>query len=167
MIFFNGKELVNSNTQIGGRNYLLNSVDFTHKWEFYGASSISDKTYLGGKIINLANDGDNVHNVQQIADNICDGVSQMTWSCFARADNEGDELHTELWGSKSSYNQPLIPTWQRYIFTGFLDEKDHHLYFWGNSKNKGSIQIALPKLEIGPIATDWTPAPEDFLNERN
>ena len=87
----------------------------------------------------------------------------MTWSCFARADNNGDTLHTELWGGKPKYNQPLTTDWHRYTFSGILDKENRNIYFWGNPENKGIIQIALPKAESGLIATDWTPAPEDFL----
>lgn len=152
-------------TSIGGRNYLLNSADFSKNWTIIPGSAVSDQTYLNGKIINLANDGDAVHGAQTLISNISDDISNITWSCFAKADNNGDILHTELWGGKPSYNQPLTTEWHRYIFSGNLDEKNHNIFFWGNKENKGNIQIALPKAEIGSSATDWTPAPEDFLTK--
>lgn len=163
MFILNGQRIMKSGDQIGGRNYFLNSADFTKNWSIFPASSVSDQTYLNGKIINLANDGDAQHGVQSLVTNISDDVKEMTWSCFARADNNGDTLYTELWGGKPKYNQPLTTDWHRYTFSGIIDKENRNIYFWGNPENKGIIQIALPKAESGLIATDWTPAPEDFL----
>ena len=171
MIFFNGKELISSNTKIGGRNYLQHSLDFTNNWNLPAENGeISNNRFLNGKTVLLRNNGGQYGNFSQ--DLPLELTYQdVTWSCFAKADNLGDELHTEPWGSKGLYNQTLTTNWTRYVFHGTLnDNKNGHrmaLFFWGQPTNKGNVYIALPKLELGPLATDWTPAPEDFLNERN
>lgn len=66
----------------------------------------------------------------------------------------------------SSFNKPLgnIPTdWTRVSSTGVAagtSIKPVIIYF--NSVNVAlDVYVKLPKLEVGNVATDWTPAPED------
>lgn len=165
MIFFNGEQIFKSGDQIGGRNYLLNSADFIKNWSPNNANNfkITDDTYLGGKIVMLKNIGNSISNFSCILPpNLAS--QKVVWSCYAKADKFGDVLHTEPWGSHGLTNQLLTTSWQRYSFVGQIDQEALILFFWGPSTNKGNVYIALPKLELGSIATDWSPAPEDFLN---
>ncbi len=165
MIFFNGEQIFKSGDQIGGRNYLLNSADFIKNWSPNNANNfkITDDTYLGGKIVMLKNIGNSTSNFSCILPpNLAS--QKVVWSCYAKADKFGDVLHTEPWGSHGLTNQLLTTSWQRYSFVGQIDQETLILFFWGPSTNKGNVYIALPKLELGSIATDWSPAPEDFLN---
>ena len=166
MIFFNGQRIMRSGDQIGGRNYLLHTSDFSKGWGLSKEhGGVTNDTYLGGKIVLLKNNGQSFNNFSQDLPNELSN-KDVIWSCFAKADIAGDMLHTEPWGSNGC-NQALTTEWQRYSFAGRLsDNKNGHkttLFFWGIDTNKGNVYIALPKLEIGSVATDWTPAPEDFL----
>ena len=140
-------------------NLLLNSRDFSSNWVIINAEVTSD-SYNGGKVVSLHTDGDDINDVRQPIQAM---TSQMfTWSVYAKADNAGDKLHTELFGGGGRTDQALTTDWNRYTFQGISDPTKITLYFWGPSGNKGDIQIALPKLEIGNTATSWCPALEDY-----
>ena len=159
-IFADGEELLKANCEIGNRNYLLNSRDFSSNWVIGPTVSIESQTFLGGKIakINSGGDGNNALK-QEYVDRI-PGI--LTWSVWAKADNLGDTLHTELFGGGGITDQTLSQGWQKYIFHGAMDPFSYKIFFWGPSTNKGSVYIALPSLKSGMTVTDWTPAPEDF-----
>ena len=165
MIFFNGKQMLMSGDSIGGRNYIKHSSDFSSNWGIVGnGGAVLDDTYLGGKVVKLVNKGDANNNLSQLLPKEL-SEQNIVWSCFAKADNAGDFLHTEPWGSHGRKNQALTTEWKRYNFGGKVVSENQTIFFWGQPTNKGNVYIALPKLELGPIATDWTPAPEDFLNK--
>lgn len=157
-LYGNGeKVLTDKNLIIGGRNYILNSENFSSNWATYG-TTLTGESYCGGKVISLNNTGSLTQQIQMTP-------SQMAiWSVYAKADNNGDHFHTELWGGGGAKNQALTTSWSRYIFQGTLNSTNRTLYFWGIPENKGKIQIALPQLEIGTVVTDWKPAIEDLMS---
>lgn len=161
-LYGNGEKfLTDKNLIIGGRNYILNSGDFSSNWIITGGVVTSD-SYCGGKVVSLNNNGNGANSVSQ---KIQMTVSQMvSWSVYAKADNNGDCLHTELWGGGGIKDQALTTGWSRYTFQGTFVSANRTLYFWGVSGNKGNVQIALPQLEIGTVVTDWKPAIEDLMS---
>lgn len=162
-IFAGGEELLKANCEIGNRNYLLNSKDFSSNWVIGSTVSIESQTFLGGTIVKFNNDGSGDNALRQDFDGRIPGI--LTWSVWAKADNSGDMLHTELFGGGGETDQKLSQGWQKYIFHGAMDPFNYKIYFWGNSANKGSVYIALPNLKSGMTITDWTPAPEDFQTQ--
>ena len=140
-------------------NLLLNSKDFSSNWFINNAALTSD-SYNGGKVVSTHAGGDGGSAVSQ---QVQTPPSQpVTWSVYAKADNAGDKLHTELFGSGGRTDQAITTDWCRYIFNGAFNPTNTTVYFWGVGGNKGDIQIALPKLEIGNTATPWCPALEDY-----
>ena len=156
--FVDGEELLKANCEIGNRNYLLNSKDFSDNWLIGQTVSIESQTFLGGNIAKINGGGNGFDGLRQTPTDHVPGI--LTWSVWAKADNSGDALHTELFGGGGYTDQALSQEWQKYIFHGVTDVGT--LYFWGPSTNKGSIYIALPNLKSGMTITDWTPAPEDY-----
>lgn len=83
-----------------------------------------------------------------------------TISFLAKADTAGDKAHCELFGSVGASDFTLTTSWQ--AFTAKLTYTTARRVYVGATKgNKGSIYIALPKLEIGTTASPWSPNPAD------
>lgn len=154
-------DLTKKKPTTGGRNYILNSRDFSLNWVIQNGS-VTGNLYFGGKVLSLNPNGDGFKSASQ--------AIQMTtsqtviWSVYAKADNSGDRLHTELFGGGGKTDQALTTSWSRYTFQGTFSPTHRDLYFWGMPGNKGNVQIALPQLEVGITATDWKPAIEDSKN---
>ena len=145
-------------SELTNPNYLLGSKGFDG-WSVRNADATND-SYNGGKVISVHAGGDGSSAVSIVPQPT---VSQtVTWSVYAKATNDGDRLHTELFGGGGLTEQPLTTDWRRYTFTGAFSPTKRTLYFWGVGGNKGDVQIALPKLEIGTVATPWCPAIEDY-----
>src|SRR5699024_12016673 len=95
---------------------IKHSSDFTNNWGIVGnGGAVLDDTYLGGKVVKLANKGNANNNLNQLLPKEL-SEQNIVWSCFAKADNAGDFLHTELWGSHGLKNQALTTEWKRYNF---------------------------------------------------
>lgn len=75
-----------------------------------------------------------------------DFTSTYTWTFWARADNAGDKLHTELWGGSGYSEIPLTTEWKKYQSQGKFKEAIQLLYFWGISGNKENVYVKLPYL---------------------
>ena len=97
--------------------------------------------------------------------------TQYTASFWAKADNAGDEAHTELFGGIGNANFVLTTNWVRYttVLTSRSDANTNaaqSIYFLGViAGNKGNVYIAEPKLELGTTATDWCPNPSEILTQ--
>ena len=160
-LYGNGEKLLTDKKVIGGRNYILNSGDFSSNWLINNATPTGD-SYCGGKVVSLNKNGNGYDSLSQ---QVQTTTSQtVIWSVYAKADNNGDCLHTELWGGGGAKDQALTTSWSRYTFQGTFGSINRTLYFWGASGNKGNVQIALPQLEIGTVVTDWKPAIEDLMS---
>ena len=73
-------------------------------------------------------------------------VDTYTWTFWARADNTGDIVHTELWGGNGHADIPLTTKWKKYQSQGKFKPTMQSLYFWGLDSNKGNAYIKLPYL---------------------
>lgn len=75
------------------------------------------------------------------------------WSFYAKADNKGDKVHTELFGSHGYADFTLDTNWQLcYSWGSFGNADNKNVYFAGVSSNKGLVYIANPvvvKLPVG------------------
>ena len=157
--------LANTNSKldgmkIGTRN-LLHHSDTFDGWEKGNLVTITSDKYLNGTIAVLGNAG--IEGGSQIC-TFLDGPydnQPVTWTVYAKADNVGDKLHTELWGGGGYIDQPLTNNWQVYQFTGQRNTNNHNLYLWGCQGNKGNIYVALPFAVVGNMIGTWEPNPED------
>ena len=73
-------------------------------------------------------------------------TNTYTWTFWARADNAGDTIHTELWGGGGVADISLTTNWKKYQSQGNFKSSYQWLYFWGNSSNKGNVYVKLPCL---------------------
>lgn len=79
--------------------------------------------------------------------------TMYVWKFYARADQEGDRVHTELWGGGGSSNFTLTNQWKLCITSGLLTftDKPKSIYFGSLATNKGNVSITLP------VLTEYTP----------
>ena len=147
------------NLQVGTRN-LLHHSDTFDGWHKGSSVSISSEKYLGGAVATLNNSGSGGTSLESGLD-VTNDEKHITWTVYARADNNGDKLHTELWGGGGVTDQPLTTEWKRYKFAGNHDDSDYSLFLWGVNTNKGNIHVALPFAVVGNTIGSWTPNPDD------
>lgn len=147
--------------QVGTSN-LLHHSDTFEGW-YKGASvSISNEKYLNGSVAILNNSGSGVNALNADLDGPYNN-QPISWAVYAKADNAGDKLHTELWGGGGSTDQALSTEWKTYKFTGQRDARNHAFYLWGCQSNKGNIYIALPFAVVGNYIGTWLANPDDTI----
>lgn len=147
--------------KIGTRN-LLHHSDTFEDWHKGQSVTITSDKYLGGSVAMLNNSGSGVNALDSVLD-ITNDEKLVTWTVYAKADNEGDKLHTELWGGGGYTDQPLSTQWKSYKFTGNHADSNHSFYLWGVNSNKGKVYVALPFAVIGNSIGTWLANPDDTI----
>ena len=158
------KDKVNG-MKIGTRN-LLHHSDTFEGWYRGSTVSIAGSKYLNGTVAILAPGGSGGNALNADLDGPYDN-QPISWTVYAKADNTGDKLHTELWGGGGLTEQPLTTEWQVYKFTGQRDARDHFFYLWGCQGNKGNIYVALPFAVVGNYIGTWLANPTDTITSIN
>lgn len=139
-----------------GTNLLVGSKDWAINIAIYGSVHASDEKYLNGKIFALTGTG--MNNSLQIQ-NLSIGT-QIAWSVWAKSTGTAI-LHTEANGGAGSKDIQLGSDWTRISSCG-APQGSGVLFFWNNTPDS-EIDLCLPKVELGSIATQWCPAPEDYV----
>ncbi len=160
-----GNELKNrlNNLKVGTSNLLHNSDTFDG-WIKGSSVSVTADKYLNGRIAILGGAGVNGGQLTTDLEGPYDN-QPVTWTVYAKADNAGDKLHTELWGGRGLTEQPLTTEWQVYKFTGQRDTRNHGFYLWGCAGNRGNIYVALPFAVVGNTIGTWSPNPSDIADK--
>lgn len=147
-----------------GTSNLLHHSDTFDGWHKGASVSISNEKYLNGTVAILNNSGSGGNALDSVLA-VTNDEKYVTWTVYAKADNAGDKLHTELWGGGGYTDQPLTTKWQRYKFAGNHADSNHSFYLWGVNSNKGKIYVALPFAVIGNATGTWMPNAEDTSAE--
>ncbi|COI16750.1 PblB [Streptococcus pneumoniae] len=152
-----------NNLAVGGRNYLLNSSGGSLSgWK--DASSIwsvlSDTTrgsvFTSKPSVTWTGGGQN--SLLQLPDKQTIG-KQVTVSFWAKASVDNANFHSEPHGGANEFNTKLSTTWTRYSYT--ISSFSGTIYFMAVDAGT-TYYLDDIKLELGNVATDWTPAPEDM-----
>lgn len=155
-----------NNLRVGTSN-LLHHSDTFDGWGKGTSVTITSDKYLNGTIAVLGNTGNaGGGQLYTTLDGPYDN-QPVTWTVYAKADNVGDKLHTELWGGGGHTDQPLTNNWQMYQFTGQRNVAQPYFYFWGRQGNKGNVYVALPFAVIGNAVGTWGPNSSDINHELN
>ena len=87
----------------------------------------------------------------------------LTISLYAKASAAGTQLFIRPTDNgEISQKMSLTTDWQRFAFT-FTGRMPNAIQAIGIRYDRaGTVWVALPKMELGTKATDWTPAPEDL-----
>lgn len=161
-------------TSVGGRNYItdsknLNSKNFYswNKWD----KSVSEDTIILTKV----NGSDTYGFYFNLTDLVKTQFQNetLTWSIEIKA-SRNMTLSNVGFETNGLRQVDITTGWQRISHT--FNNKFTNVFAFvfynptANFNNGDKIYIRLPKLEIGNVATDWTPAPEDVeqnVNELN
>lgn len=101
-----------------------------------------------------------------------DIVTVTVWQKCSTAKDTG-VMNVEFLESESySYRPKLSTGWQQYVITGKVSKDVVSgtsgiaitFYYGGTIKSGDILYLSSPKVEKGNIATDWTPAPEDYVS---
>ena len=152
-------------TSVGGRNYIVDSDKLTNinsggtNWE----KTVENGTLVFTKVRATESTGIWTQIMPFLKDNFQNEV--LTWSLEVKAsknisfNNVGQETN----GFKGRVD--LTTNWQRISHTFTNRYTQHYAFVFyqmlGTCSPGDKVYVRLPKLEIGSVATDWTPAPED------
>ena len=158
------KDKVNG-MKIGTRNLLHHSDTFDGWIKGYSVAVTADK-YLDGRIAILGGAGVDGGQLTTFLDGPYND-DLVTWVVYAKADNAGDKMHTELWGGGGYTDQSLTTEWQAYKFSGHRNINHPDFYLWGCVGNKGNIYVALPFAVVGNYIGTWLANPTDTITSIN
>ena len=158
------KDKVNG-MKIGTRNLLHHSDTFDGWIKGYSVAVTADK-YLDGRIAILGGAGVDGGQLTTFLDGPYND-DLVTWVVYARAENAGDKMHTELWGGGGCTDQSLTTKWQAYKFSGHRNIDHPDFYLWGCVGNKGNIYVALPFAVVGNYIGTWLANPTDTITSIN
>ena len=152
-------------TSVGGRNYITDSEKLTNinsggtNWE----KTVENGTLVFTKVRATESTGIWTQIMPFLKDNFQNEV--LTWSVDVKAsknisfNNVGQETN----GFKGRVD--ITTQWQRISHTFTNKYTQHYAFVFyqmiGTCSPGDKVYVRLPKLEIGNVATDWTPAPED------
>lgn len=144
------------NLKIGGRNYLLNSDE-----TLTGGGSLAtirlSKDFLNqnlGKEITLS--------VKYTAENWTG--KNLGFEFMVTYDDETHEYYGALMSGSANGNASVAKTIRLPTNKGKVKSVGYCTLFI-NGTSEGTATVYKPKLELGNIATDWTPSIEDIENE--
>ena len=147
---------------IGGRNYLRNSSgDSLSSWSISDPIwSVTADTTRGNVFTSTPTvswTGGGTNSIVQTLDKKLIG-SQVTVSFWAKTSIESANFHSEPQGGSVTFSPKLTTSWARYYYT--IPNFSGTVYFMAVDVGT-TYYIDDIKLEIGNVATDWTPSPED------
>ena len=161
-------------TSLGGRNYITDSKNLKDKPHF--GSNKWDETVEGDTIILTKKGGsDETGFWFNLTDLIKTQFQNetLTWSIDIKA-SRNITLNNVGFQSNGQRRIDITTNWSRISHTFINKFTNYYAFVFYdptiNFNNGDKIYIRLPKLEIGNVATDWTPAPEDVetnVNELN
>ena len=142
------------NLQIGGRNLLLGTKDFSGNWENKWAAAIESEKYMGLTVASRDVAWNNIHQEVTVP------AGTYTMSAYVRTDEgvEGAEFAIGF-GGDAKYII-ATPQWTRYSTTAQREAGTYDAIV-NPAKNK-KIYFCGLKLERGNKSTDWSSAPEDL-----
>lgn len=152
-----------NNLQIGGRNLIRNSQNYSN-WLGENGTTIStiDNSNEPTKILQVTTNGSASGHVKINVSNYIKGKEYIL-SFYAKNISGDKTINFEPHGGPV-YSVTSTSEWVQYKVKIIpnLNWSSISPYFYFNNKNNTSVfQIKNVKLEEGTKATDWTPAPED------
>lgn len=154
-----------NNLKVGTNNLLHHSDTFDGWIKGYSVTVTADK-YLDGRIAILGGAGVDGGQLTTFLDGPYND-DLVTWVVYAKAENAGDKMHTELWGGGGYTDQSLTTKWQAYKFSGHRNIDHPDFYLWGCVGNKGNIYVALPFAVVGNTIGTWGPNAGDINHDLN
>lgn len=157
--------------EIGGRNLILNSYDRYSNCSFLGSGNSFDiitttcPDQTNGKVVRITTSASTNNNILRIRDVVqTNGTYTLSVWCKSAESTNVDNVEIDI----CDYGKTFTATtsWQRQTLTVTVTNQSTTYQFVDFEVPNGhSVLFWHPKLEKGNKATDWTPAPEDLVNE--
>lgn len=157
--------------EIGGRNLILNSYDKYSNCSFLGdgnsfdiiTTTCPDQTY--GKVARITTNASAYNNILRIRD-VVRTNDTYTLSVWCKSAESTDVYGVEIDICDHGKSFTATTSWQKQTLTATITNQSSVYQFVDFEVPNGhSVLFWHPKLEKGNKATDWTPAPEDLVNE--
>lgn len=146
-------------------NLIVGSHDLsTVLWD--NKAKRSDKTFWGAAVADLGAGqwGINFPTSAHRADARVTSGAGYVLSFFARADVDGDKIHSEVWGSLYMLDTTLTTEWRQVVMPyGIVRADSRDVFFWGLDTNSGTVHVALPMCVRGTEPAAWAPAEGETL----
>lgn len=151
--------------QVGGNNLLVGTKDWTSsKWDNV---DLTGEVYVGGKIAKVKGmypkTPSTTMSKQQLKFKIGEAY---TIQIEAKAKIEGLKLGVSIDSTKINYDEKVIDHTQfvKYTWTFVSGKEDLDIFRFdsSNATDTNYIEIAKCKVELGSVATDWTPSYDDI-----
>lgn len=148
--------------KVGGRNYLLNSSgDNLSGWgntaSTWGVTTDQTRGNVFTATPTTAWTGGGTNSIAQVVNTKTVG-QQVTVSFWAKSSVTGAKFHSEPQGGLVSLDTEITTTWAKYSYN--IPSFSGAIYFMAVDQGT-TYYIDDIKLEVGNVATDWTPSPED------
>lgn len=160
-----GPNIDNTKVKVGGRNIIANS-SFTSNingWGYGGnhTATLETTTKFAGynsiKIVATGAGGSANWVYPSWSSSDIQPINGQQYAISFWATGSGT-IHCEMFGSIGAFNSTVAASWAK--FSGVVTASSSAaLYIW--LTGAGTVYIANFKMELGPIATDYSPAPED------
>ena len=164
------------NLVIGGRNLLIDSEFKRGKWLFAGHNNQETHNMNSG-VLTIGSDIAYWKHAKLIAsvsglDKILQIGETYTFSVWARSTQGQKTVFISIRNWKDGQfseniakRQQVGEIWQRIVVTSVYRQTPHNGQYLDvllEHGEIGEVEFKQPKLEVGSVATDWTPAPEDL-----
>lgn len=157
-----------SNMQIGGRNLLTGTQDWQGEWGNLSRWAVDDEKYKGLAVRKSSTSWWGLGQYYDSKPN-----TTYTFSFYAKASKPTDRFMDIFMLPSEDWNSPvtavpiyaylsLTTDWKRFSWTITTTGGGKIFPSVCSTKDGITIYVAGYKLEEGSVATDWTPAPEDF-----
>ncbi len=146
-------------------NLLVGSHDLsTVTWD--ANSSLSDERFYGAAVADLRAGRGGIYFLPSAnrSDARVTSGAEYVLSFWARADVDGDGVHSEVWGSRYTLDTTLTTEWRLVTMPyGIVHSGNRQVFFWGLSTNSGIVHVALPMCVRGATPAAWAPAEGETL----
>lgn len=166
--------------QVGSRNWVQNSAfKSTAGWTLSGSWSVnSSEKFRNNNSVRSNRSGLTADSWSELRSNKISVKKgdKLVGSWYIKHRDCDMESVVELWGYKAdgsgrvsvanSYKLSGTNTnWTRYILKGTVPANVDYVQLAISHRRNGIIYAAMPQVEYGNTATDWSPAPEDTITD--
>ena len=156
--------IVRSNLQIGGRNLLKGSGDWSSWLNQPGRHVVGPDTYNGLTVVHLSDIDKYQGMLQSIS---LDAGESCVLSFYCKAKTAGTVIlrcldKNNSNGKSYSFTISEPDTWKRYTIHPSMVDGITQVRMERGNGSATEVCYCGVKLERGNVATDWTPAPEDL-----
>lgn len=164
-----GKDGVTPDIQVGGRNYILNSKEWPQIYTNLDAVLTTEKDENGNTVAHIVipSDGRSGSGIYWFSKTVNKGEKWTLSIDVKGTAPDIDAFNLEPSDDIDKLTSLDSENWTRMVATGISsqDGSSANVIYFNPAQGAVDVYVRLPKLELGTIPTDWTPAPEDKADD--